>query len=68
MARVFETHSDGSITKEELQFMNDRVTHMVDVGSSESEAQTAEAVISAMTVAVRNFQLELPDILGKAEQ
>jgi hypothetical protein len=64
IAKVIETNKDGSISKDEVQFMNDRVTYNVAVGRSETEAQTAETVIAAMSTAVTTFMQQLPEILS----
>jgi hypothetical protein len=66
IAKVIETKDDGSISKDELHFLNDRITHSVSVGQSESELATAEVVINAMAQAVTTFTQELPKLFGES--
>ena len=64
VAKIVETHDDGSITKDELQFLHDRIAYTVAVGESESQAQTPEVVMTAMRVATDSFQQNLSTILS----
>ncbi|WP_206492733.1 hypothetical protein [Rhodococcus sp. KRD162] len=64
IARIVETNDDGTITKDEVQFLHDRITHAVAVGDSESQAQTPEVVMAAMTTATTDFRRNLSLILG----
>jgi hypothetical protein len=66
VAKVIETKDDGSISKDELHFLNDRITHSVSVGQSDSESATAEVVIAAMSQAVTTFTQQLPSIFGES--
>lgn len=63
LAKIVETNDDGSVTKEELQFLHDRITHAVAVGESASQAQTPEVVMAAMLEATAEFSRNLAQIL-----
>ncbi|BBY38466.1 hypothetical protein MMAN_26000 [Mycobacterium mantenii] len=68
VAKLIENKNDGSISKEELHFLNDRITHKVMVGQSEAELPTAEVVINAMSQAVTTFKAQLGNIFGTADE
>ncbi|WP_128383021.1 hypothetical protein [Mycobacteroides abscessus] len=67
IAKVIETNDDGSFSKDELHFLNDRITHKVTVGESESESATAEVVINAMSQAVSTFSSQLTELFGEGD-
>ncbi|QDM56388.1 RexA family abortive infection protein [Gordonia phage Sidious] len=64
VAKILEQRTDGSISKDEMQFFYDRMTEYVEVGESESQAQTPEVVMTAMGTATTSFRNNLQSILG----
>ncbi|MFI7165321.1 hypothetical protein ACIBM3_22950 [Rhodococcus erythropolis] len=58
-ATALKTNVDGTFGKDYLDFIQDRVTYTVEVGRTDSEPQTPDVVLAAMSEGVDRFQRQL---------